>query len=579
MRRQPIGRAHLVTTAPPAVWHRQRSPIVVEEPSEPAPGFTVRTPLTTSRIIYVSDTDGDDATAAGARTYGNYIDGSAGAPLFGPGWDPRLPPSELASDLKPYKTITAAYAELRTGNADWMILKRGDTFQRSSTLTITKSGQDATNPQVWAAYGTGARPIWQMTASANAIHATQGSGIPANAYSFIDITDLHVTGNTTFGSNTFFWQAGGTDLLVENCLFENMGRVSLSPGTADDPNNSFNRFTFRRNISQFHREQGLYMGRTFNAVIEENIFHHNGWNANKGETIFDHNLYLWVSPLTTPATFRRNISSYASSHGLEQRCGGLCQDNLFITNAIHFSFCLDIGGSPPPVGGASGTAELNVCIGNKDTAANPRGAAIQIGRVNLDGCILQDNIVAHFPDPNGNDKFLALDPGNLDWEGLENFTCRRNKMYKASQAIEIDAGTRFNILPIVIQDNRWWDDHTNQVYFYRFFSDTVSNFSFLGNKYWNPNVTTGTNKFRVTTTEEDWAAWVTRSGDNGTYAAFSFVDPTRQVSTYNSVVLGRAEDQDDFISQAIAKLDRYTYDTAYQADVVNAWIRAGYEDA
>lgn len=91
-------------------------------------GWTRFSPSADSRIIYVSDSDGDDATG---KVYGQ-SDRAVSA-------DPRNP----SRDIKPFKTFSAAFKHTRDGYPDWILLKRGDTFYGS---VATRNGRSDNEP-------------------------------------------------------------------------------------------------------------------------------------------------------------------------------------------------------------------------------------------------------------------------------------------------------------------------------------------------------------------------------------------------------------------------------------------------
>src|SRR4051794_40288333 len=88
-------------------------------------GWTVVTPASDTRVVYVSNSQGNDANSGL----------SAGSPV---------------------KTLAKAQSLVRDGSADWLLLKRGDTFE--SFGQWKKRGRSASEPVYIAAYGTGARP-------------------------------------------------------------------------------------------------------------------------------------------------------------------------------------------------------------------------------------------------------------------------------------------------------------------------------------------------------------------------------------------------------------------------------------
>lgn len=83
-------------------------------------GWTVFTPAQETHVLYVSSTDGDDATG---KPY------AAGAPDLGE--DPFLPLGTVRS----FQTLAAALGHVRPDHSDWVLLKRGDTWE-GETLGI-----------------------------------------------------------------------------------------------------------------------------------------------------------------------------------------------------------------------------------------------------------------------------------------------------------------------------------------------------------------------------------------------------------------------------------------------------------
>ncbi|OHA59807.1 MAG: hypothetical protein A2589_03130 [Candidatus Vogelbacteria bacterium RIFOXYD1_FULL_46_19] len=91
-------------------------------------GYTWFEPSPASRIIYVSNSSGDDS-----------FDGLTPEPVLG-------------TNQGPKKTILAGYNLLRPASADWLLLKRGDTFVEPDIWFIT-SGRLPTERILVASYG------------------------------------------------------------------------------------------------------------------------------------------------------------------------------------------------------------------------------------------------------------------------------------------------------------------------------------------------------------------------------------------------------------------------------------------
>jgi hypothetical protein len=108
-----------------------------------ATGWTVFTPSSDSRLIYVSSSTGNDATGQIYSPTNSVISADPFNPV-GP--------------IMPFATISNAMAQARSGYPDWVLLKRGDTW--SSGLPMAKSGRSASERSLVSAYGaSGARPL------------------------------------------------------------------------------------------------------------------------------------------------------------------------------------------------------------------------------------------------------------------------------------------------------------------------------------------------------------------------------------------------------------------------------------
>jgi hypothetical protein len=80
---------------------------------------------------------------------------------------------------------------------------------------------------------------------------------------------------------------------------------------------------------------GIYVTNVDDALFEENIYDHNGWQADLAgaeATIFNHNFYIQSD--SRDVILRGNIIARGSSHGFQLRPHGLAEDNLLIANGI-----------------------------------------------------------------------------------------------------------------------------------------------------------------------------------------------------------------------------------------------------
>jgi len=264
------------------------------------------------RIIYVS-ASGNDNTA---RAY------KPGNPVIGS--NPFNPSRKVAA----YATLRAAYAQLRDGYPDIMLLKRGDTWEKSFPRW-NKSGRSNEERMILGAYG----PISENRPKVSFFGTYYGGNHPRHAFSYNIIVSIE------FGS--FKREIGGTRMLIEDCaMLKREGSGMTLQGYGEKLTNSAlrrvvisERYPDSQNSSHC---QGLYITRTENVLIEECFFDHNGWTDNPreggGATIYNHNTYL--SARNSNTIMRYNISSRSSSKGFQPGGGGIIYGNLSFKDPI-----------------------------------------------------------------------------------------------------------------------------------------------------------------------------------------------------------------------------------------------------
>lgn len=313
-------------------------------------GWTQVIPSSDSRLIYVSSSAGSDSNSG-------------------------------LSTTSPVKTIAKGESLLRNGMPDELLLKAGDTFNDNFGVWQW-SGRSAQEPMLIGSYGTGARPI---------IDAGTDNGLNAiSSVSNVDIMGLAFYANgrdpslanpaSTVNSTGIRWVATGSNLLIENCLFDYFGTNVIIQATTGA---SINNVVFRQNqvlnayMANNVHSQGLFAFGVNGLDIEDCEFDHNGWNETVPgavATIFNHNVYIQSN--CTGFIFNNNTDSRASSFGIEARAGGQVTNNLFITDPL----ALEIGGGTDavPIGGVSATVSGNVIIGSNTINGSSRGYGIQV---------------------------------------------------------------------------------------------------------------------------------------------------------------------------------------------------------
>jgi hypothetical protein len=288
------------------------SPIMGHSQSYTDNGFTVIKPSKDSKLIYVSNSQGNDKNSC-------------------------------LTEAAPCKTIAAGAKKMRSGYPDHLYLKQGDVW-RDQTLNNLASGRNASEPAVVAFYGkSGKRPKIEVSSTShvhkNKIQYVHFIGLEISAYK-MDPKNAAFTG--TNGGNIMMLGAK-ENLLFEDNLFNHVEVVAQS-WQGGIPKN----LTFRRNIwtgyyysksslDRNSRPSNMYMDGVDGLTIEENVFDHGGWHdsvPNAGANMFNHNIYLQHSVNGAKVVLRKNIITRASSHGAQLRAGGLAEDNFFGRNAL-----------------------------------------------------------------------------------------------------------------------------------------------------------------------------------------------------------------------------------------------------
>lgn len=377
-------------------------------------GWTIITPSSDSRIIYVSYSQGDDNN-----------DG--------------LSPSS------PKKTIESANELMRDGYPDHMLLKRGDTWPDFGGLGRWKSGRSASEPIVMSYYGdSGERPVIKTIDL-----FLNPNGYEFNYQAFIGL-DLYNSrhdpdspdfddGNYRAGIRLI---GGGRDILFEDCRMRFMQITSTTYTWPNHEDNIVSNFKLRRcivtdnwahNTTTTHgaRPQGYYASETHGILVEECVFDHNGWSEafeDSNANMYNHNIYLSTSNYG-PIVIRGNILSRGAAHGLQLRSGGIAENNLFYGNAIG----MNAGYTEFPVYNTENSyVRNNVVIGGRpqipnDFTAPQTGALWGIWKQLINNYYCYNNIVCNIDDTRGGNitpyngqNANEFGTGNVAWNWVNN---------------------------------------------------------------------------------------------------------------------------------------------------------------
>lgn len=495
----------------------------VPPPPPPTGGafaWTDLAPSTDSRVVYVSSSQGNDSN------------------------------SGLSTDA-PVQSVSRGFSLLRNGYPDWMLLRRGDTWSGVQIRISDMSGRSGSEPLVVGSYGAGTtRPR---------LNDSQVFGRGTSRH--VAVTGLHFERVSTSSgyTNGVAWYDECENVLIEDCYFAGYQTnlvTQLIPGRGR--NVKIRGCVVVDSYSTSSHSQGIFASGIDGLLIEGCVFDHNGWRESVSgaqATIFNHNMYIQGD--TANVTVRGNISANASSHGLQQRAGGLCEDNLFLRNPINAFF------------GRGGTCRRNVALDGRDIGSLPRGAGIDISLNTSEPLELHDNIIAH--------QTTGTAPIGINvQEGMNDLYIHDNLIYnwstQSNGGTALEIGGNFTYTGSNrIRNNVLHHPHGTV---FSLGSAIGTTLTFSGNRYWS-GISTN-DWFRVNGSTISTGSWASVSGETGaTFTAAQFSAPNRTIATYHSSV-GGAASIDAFMAEA-RKQSRANWRSAYTAKAVNDYVRAGFD--
>jgi hypothetical protein len=344
----------------------------------PSIGSFSNLPAQNTTIYYVSST-GDDSTAKGY---------SVGAPVIGP--DPFHPSGRVAA----FKTISAAVAATTQFQPDWILLRKGDSWEDGSGESFPihlKTGASTLEPMLLASYGDSCDRPRLLTGNKT------GIDVCCHGFSFVAFDGLEIYSHTRdpahIGVDNLGVTPGNTGInfdgpppqpqsppapeppavlcrdapgykcglysgvLIQNCFihFFSVDITFTGGGYYADVVIRNNVITDAYSSSGAH-SQGMFGSHLIGLHLTANVFDHNGWlelptahplHKKASATIFNHNTYLSES---AGVELVGNMFLRASSMGNKFRSDYfdgesaiLVQDNLYVEGEIG----IGIGGNVP----------------------------------------------------------------------------------------------------------------------------------------------------------------------------------------------------------------------------------------
>ena len=318
------------------------------------------------------------------------------------------------SPNSPVKSLPHAVKLTRRQSPDWIVLKRGDTFNDSFGTLKYRQGEQPLGgkhdrPLVITSYGKSQkRPVIRPKDSGLQLFGPFGN-ITISGLEFRSKPGTGGTGIRTLGE--------GTNYVIHNNYISGF-QIAINVQGDADKNKWFSKVIIKDNIlvdsasSGKGHSQAVFASAVKQLAIEGNVIDTCGWykdrNGNlensRTATIFNHCLYLQGEGY--PATVKNNIITRASSHGLQARSGAFVENNLFARNPIQFFL------SSKGVGGNANQQRMlarnNIVLeGNDLNDELPRGVGIEHN--NAYSSLFDNNIVAHLlSKTKSNNKAISL---------------------------------------------------------------------------------------------------------------------------------------------------------------------------
>ena len=504
-------------------------------------GFTVFTPSTDTRTVYVSSSQGSDA-----------FDG--------------------LSPQTPKRTIAAAKPLMRHGFPDWMLLRRGDVFTEVIGQWRT-SGRSVLEPQLISSYGESTERPRLDTGVAVALVTHGGAGSPPRI-DHVALVGLHFVAHTHKNTGTPYGitlHQPSRDFLIEDCKLERYTTgiiVQAIGGRHED-------IRIRRSIvidcydaSGQGNPQGIYAALTDGLLIEECTIDHNGWNEDipgAEADVFSHNIYMDTN--TSGVVLRGNLITRGASHGAQMRSGGLAIGNLFVQNTISLMMA---GGSGPQVESAHAIANVFEDCRNLGTN-HLRGWGIDFNDVV--GGSIRHNLFANNPDAGFPLPFM-LD-GNGFGGGVHNVLVEQNTVWDWGGAVYF-TGNSSRLTNIVFRWNDLQDaedvdglvDHQSP--------SNVSQISSSNNRFYDAASPSNEWMQAGPAFQTVWQ-WKNAIGDRTSRKErATYLDPWRTVEDY-AAFRGLAPNLDAFL-EPFRNRPAGLWERDWSARGVNGWLLQGYAE-
>jgi hypothetical protein len=546
-------------------------------PEQGEDGWSILTPSSDSRLIYVSSSGGNDSSGAIYSPADTIV-----------GASPQLP----TGSIQPYATISHALTLVREGYPDWVLLKRGDSWTRDSVVDV-KSGRSTSERSVITYYGT-ELPRPRINASSSGLRFWRSCrfaavvGLEFYAYTrdpaspnFVGFNNVGST--TGFNSYTSDAENPNRSLLIEDSVFNFFSNNTIQ-GTIETKDVIIRRCQFLNNYSTTSHSQGMYTSKV-SALLEENLFDHNGWykqqigggndQAEGQATMFNHNTYFTN---TNKTIFRRNMFIRGASSGCKFTSNSpgvvdqinaekiLLDNNLIVRGEVGVS----IGGNTDLGTGVRWedvhlVNNIFIDIGTDQPTNRTLGWGAWLD--DWQDSVISGNYFIHY----GNDTVSNIF-GIWYGEHGQNVDIIGNVFYGLdSHAAALQVRGSDPKSHIRVFGNRFQLQNTEMI---AIRTDYVAPQVFFGNYYYSDRESG--EWFQVDSNYMSLSEWSAQTGDtNSQIGALDYPDPNRTMETY-AAHLGHSASLEAFIEQA-KQQSKLNWQEAYTAVGVNSYLRAGFD--
>lgn len=307
------------------------------------------------------------------------------------------------TEQNPRRTLAGGFALLRSGQPDWLLLRRGDSFTLTGSFQWNKSGPSSgPGTMRLGAYGDENLPRPVLLSEGGYLVITPGyqARTPLHRLAFTDI-HLHaaarIANSSTATSNLngihlVATQYGGTGLPFSDILLENCRVSGFTFGfvcSRDVENLRIRRCTFDHIFGANTGHSSGVLGGATNWLLEENLFYRiqspdiPGLGANANSS-FAHSVYVTADARNVVS--RGNIILKCPD-GIMQRSGGIYSRNVTVGTVIGGNVGQAWGVTPVP-GGVEAQVTENLTL-------NTSGGSFFLGNTRTgevrENLILRDN--------------------------------------------------------------------------------------------------------------------------------------------------------------------------------------------